>query len=53
VWIDSARARQLRPEPVVIKASAASDAAGLAVAETLQERRFAAGGPVCMLTTEI
>jgi len=36
----------------VVKASAASDAAGLAVAETLQEHQFPAGGPLRMLTTE-
>ena len=37
---------------LVVKASAASDAAGLAVAERLQERGFRAGGPVRMLLTE-
>ena len=36
----------------VVKAAAASDAAGLAVAETLHERQFRAGGPARMLTTE-
>ena len=36
----------------VVKASAASDAAGLAVAARLQERGFRAGGPVRMLRTE-
>jgi hypothetical protein len=36
----------------VVKASTASDAPGLAVAETLQERRFRAGGPVRMLMTQ-
>jgi homoserine kinase type II len=36
----------------VVKASAASDAAGLAVAERLQERGFRAGGPVRILRTE-
>ena len=36
----------------VVKASDASDAAGLVVAERLQERGFRAGGPVRMLLTE-
>src|SRR5688500_14068671 len=36
----------------VVKASAPSDAPGLAVAEMLEERRFRAGGPVRMLMTE-
>lgn len=36
----------------VVKASAASDTPGLAVAETLQERGFRAGGPVRTLLTE-
>jgi Ser/Thr protein kinase RdoA (MazF antagonist) len=36
----------------VVKASGASDATGLVVAERLQERGFRAGGPVRMLVTE-